>query len=291
MSNTSPERIDRGGTFTDIHAFIPNEPKSEIIFKLLSVDPRNYKDAPTEGIRRVLSHFRKTAVPRDEPLDISDVETIRMGTTIATNALLERQGERVALLTTKGFRDLLVIGNQARPHIFDLSIQKLQNLYDKVVEIDERVTMEEFLENPEKKPIDVDADDALVAGLTGEPVRILQKPDLQTIRIQLEKLEREGFNSLAICFIHSYLYADHEKQVASLARAMGFEVSVSSELQPTVSGFSFRLSSSCLYGRLTPVRSRWSPAETLPQLMHTSRPSSVDMSRTSVLVSRAGWKL
>lgn len=204
------------------------------MFKLLSVDPRNYKDAPTEGIRRALERFRGAVLPRDQLIDAHDIESIRMGTTIATNALLERQGERVALLTTRGFRDLLVIGNQARPHIFDLSIQKLQNLYDKVVEIDERVTMEEFLENPEKEPIDISRDSALVKGLTGEPVRILKTPDVDIIRQQLKELRDEGFRSLAICFIHSYLYTQHEDLVARLAREMGFEVSVSSELQPTV---------------------------------------------------------
>lgn len=73
------------------------------MFKLLSVDPSNYNDAPTEGIRRVLEVFRRTEIPRNQPLDLFDVESIRMGTTVATNALLERQGERVALLTTKGF--------------------------------------------------------------------------------------------------------------------------------------------------------------------------------------------
>ncbi len=207
---------------------------SELILKLLSVDPRNYQDAPTEAIRRVLSHFRGADVSRSEPLDISEVESIRMGTTIATNALLERQGERVALLTTKGFRDLLVIGNQARPHIFDLSVQKLHNLYEKVVEIDERVTMEEFLENPEKVPIDISQDDALVEGITGEPVRILRRPDMEEIREQLEHLKRESFKSLALCLIHSYIYPNHEREIALLARSMGFDVSVSSELQPTV---------------------------------------------------------
>lgn len=175
------------------------------------------------------------ALSREEPIETHDIESIRMGTTIATNALLERQGERVALLTTKGFGDLLVIGNQARPHIFDLSVQKLQTLYDTVVEIDERVTMEEFLENPEKQPIDITSDDALVEGLTGEVVRILKVPELDVIRTQLQELQARGFRSLAVCFIHSYLYPNHEEQVASLARDMGFEVSVSSELQPTVS--------------------------------------------------------
>lgn len=157
-----------------------------------------------------------------------------MGTTIATNALLERQGERVALVTTKGFRDLLVICNQARPHIFDLSVQKLENIYDKVVEIDERVTMEEFLENPEKQPVDISKDEALVEGLTGEPVRILKRPDMSVVRAQLEELQNKGFGTLALWFIHSYLDPNHENKVATLARSMGFEVSFSSELQPTV---------------------------------------------------------
>ncbi|UPL00473.1 hypothetical protein LCI18_011407 [Fusarium solani-melongenae] len=157
-----------------------------------------------------------------------------MGTTIATNALLERQGERAALLTTKGFRDLLVIGNQARPHIFDLTVRKLENLYEIVVEIDERVTMEEFLENPEKQPIDISKDSTLVEGSTGEVVRILQVPDMKAIRVQLEQLYSEGLRSVAICFMHAYLYPNHENSVAKLAREMGFDVSVSSELQPTI---------------------------------------------------------
>lgn len=225
---------DRGGTFTDVHAYVPGT-SHEQVFKLLSVDPKNYNDAPTEGIRRALETFRRKALPRDKLIDTHDIESIRMGTTIATNALLERQGERVALLTTKGFRDLLVIGNQARPHIFDLSVHKLQNLYERVIEINERVTMEEFLENPEKQPIDVSKEDALVESLTGEVVRILQVPDLNTIKTQLEQLYNEGFRSLAICFMHSYLYNAHEDQVAKLARGIGFDVSASSELQPTVS--------------------------------------------------------
>ncbi|WAO88939.1 Hypothetical protein NCS54_00630800 [Fusarium falciforme] len=225
--------IDRGGTFTDVHAYVSNT-RHEQVFKLLSVDPKNYKDAPTEGIRRVQEKFRGTVLPREELIDTWDIESIRMGTTIATNALLERQGERAALLTTKGFRDLLVIGNQARPHIFDLTVRKLENLYETVVEIDERVTMEEFLENPGKQPIDISKDSALVEGSTGEVVRILQVPDMKAIKVQLEQLYSEGFRSLAICFMHAYLYPNHDNSVAKLAREMGFDVSVSSELQPTI---------------------------------------------------------
>lgn len=217
-----------------MHAYVPGT-NHEQVFKLLSQDPKNYRDAPTEGIRRALERFREKELPRDVLIDVEDIESIRMGTTIATNALLERQGERVALLTTRGFKDLLAIGNQARPHIFDLTVRKLENLYDKVVEVDERVTMEEYLENPEKQPIDISKDDDLVESLTGEAVRIIKVPNLQVIEGQLHELQNEGFRSLAICFMHSYLYTEHEDRVAKLARDMGFEVSVSSELQQTVS--------------------------------------------------------
>ncbi|GCB83424.1 hypothetical protein scyTo_0023475, partial [Scyliorhinus torazame] len=88
--------------------------------KLLSEDPANYRDAPTEGIRRLLQEESGIPVPRDQPLDTSRIDWIRMGTTVATNALLERKGERMALVITKGFKNLLHIGNQTRPKIFDL---------------------------------------------------------------------------------------------------------------------------------------------------------------------------
>jgi len=137
--------IDRGGTFTDVYVKCPNG--KERVLKLLSVDPANYSDAPTEGIRRILeevsalnttlfcipayvSHSSELActlaqeigekIHPSQPIDGSKIEWIRMGTTVATNALLERKGERMALIINEGFRDLLFIGNQARPKIFDL---------------------------------------------------------------------------------------------------------------------------------------------------------------------------
>uniref|UniRef100_A0A8C7SLX5 5-oxoprolinase, ATP-hydrolysing n=1 Tax=Oncorhynchus mykiss TaxID=8022 RepID=A0A8C7SLX5_ONCMY len=110
--------IDRGGTFTDVFARLPDG--RERVLKLLSHDPQNYKDAPTEGIRRVLAEETGQAFPREQPVETSLIGWIRMGTTVATNALLERQGERTALLVTKGFKDLLHIGTQARPKLFDL---------------------------------------------------------------------------------------------------------------------------------------------------------------------------
>ena len=109
------------------------------VLKLLSEDPGNYKDAPREGIRRILEEVTGKPHPRDEPVDTAHIATIRMGTTVATNALLERKGERCALVTTKGFKDLLHIGNQSRPFIFDLEIQIPDVLYEQVVEIDEQV--------------------------------------------------------------------------------------------------------------------------------------------------------
>lgn len=101
--------IDRGGTFCDIIAKIPGQP--DFVFKLLSVDPLNYPDAPTEGIRRVLQHAHGVTIDKGEKLKIDSIDLIRMGTTVATNALLERKGAAVALVTTKGFKDVLRIGN------------------------------------------------------------------------------------------------------------------------------------------------------------------------------------
>ncbi|CAK7212729.1 hypothetical protein SBRCBS47491_001565 [Sporothrix bragantina] len=225
--------IDRGGTFTDVHAIVPGR-ADDIVLKLLSVDPQNYPDAPTEGIRRVLEQALGQPVPRGRPIDVSAVSSIRMGTTVATNALLERKGERSALLITKGFRDLLVIGNQARPDIFDLTVAKPGVLYEKVVEIDERVTLEGFTEDPEKSVIDLSSDPALVVGLSKEVVRVMTKPDLDAVRKIIQGLYDDGFRSLSVCFMHSYTYPDHELAVARIAEEAGMSVSVSSLLQPMI---------------------------------------------------------
>ncbi|KAL6404418.1 hydantoinase B/oxoprolinase [Ilyonectria robusta] len=225
--------IDRGGTFTDVHAAVPG--RDDIILKLLSVDPANYKDAPTEGIRRILELVTGQQLPRGQLLDLFHVESIRMGTTVATNALLERKGERVALVTTAGFRDLLAIGNQSRPNIFDLSISRPEVLFDRVVEVDERITMEDYTEDPESsKTIPSLADTDLVTAITGETVRILRKPDLDFVKLQLEQLWKDGFRSIAIVFIHSYAHPEHELLVGNLALQMGFSTTLSSEVQPMI---------------------------------------------------------
>ena len=130
--------IDRGGTFTDIYA--ESEGKF-YIEKLLSVDPENYEDAPREGIRRLLEKVH--GIDLNTLTDSSSyIKWIRMGTTVATNALLERQGAKTALLITKGFADLLDIGYQNRPELFDLNIKKTKMLYEAVIEVDERIAVE-----------------------------------------------------------------------------------------------------------------------------------------------------
>ncbi|KAL2671480.1 hypothetical protein Neosp_014070 [[Neocosmospora] mangrovei] len=222
--------IDRGGTFTDAWAEVPGR-SEHIVFKILSVCPDEYDDAPTECIRQILEIALEKSIPKGSLLDLEPIESIRMGTTVATNALLERKGDRVAFLATKGFRDILLIGNQTRPDLFDLAVRRLEQLYETVVEIDERVTIEGASEAPETTPIDVASDPALVMGQTGEVVRIMKKPDLAAVRADLEKLKAQGFKNVAIGLMHSYTYPEHELQVKNLAEEMGFKVSASSVLQ------------------------------------------------------------
>ncbi|KAK7203585.1 Hydantoinase B/oxoprolinase-domain-containing protein [Myxozyma melibiosi] len=226
--------IDRGGTFTDCIGSHPD--RDDVVIKLLSVDPANYDDAPREAIRRVLECYTGRKIGRDEKLDTSLIESIRMGTTVATNALLERKGQRCAMVTTRGFADCLVIGNQSRPKIFDIAIHKPDVLYEKVVEIDERVTLEDYTEHPDKfKTKDVSTDSDLVVGLSGEVVRILERPEAAKIEAALRALYDEGFRSIAVCLVHSYTFPDHEKLVGEIARKIGFEhISLSSQLMPMI---------------------------------------------------------
>ncbi|CAK7909560.1 5-oxoprolinase [[Candida] anglica] len=243
--------IDRGGTFCDVVAKIPGE--SDYVFKLLSVDPKNYKDAPTEGIRRVLERASGKSIPKNEKLKLDNIGSIRMGTTVATNALLERKGAAVCLVTTKGFKDVLSIGNQTRPHIFDLTAKKLGQLYDSVVEIDERVTLEKFTEGGgENLKID-ESEDGIVHGISGDVVRVIQVPDLEQVEKQLQKVYDSGIKTLALSLLHSYAYPNHEKDVATIAKKIGFtSVSVSHELQPMI-GMVNRTSSTVADAYLTPI--------------------------------------
>lgn len=207
--------IDRGGTFTDIYAewFDINE-KQNTVLKLLSEDPNNYPDAPREGIRRILYKILKNEKFADSfksfPSFGDDfrISEIRMGTTIATNALLERKGEACALLITKGFKDLLEIGYQNRPKIFDLAIKKPELIYKTVIEVDERII-----------PVN----------------QIIKKPDLDKLKIELEKIYQQGIRSLAVVLMHSYIMPDHERVIAELAQGLGFtNISLSSEIMPMI---------------------------------------------------------
>lgn len=223
--------IDRGGTFTDAWAWIPWLDE-KVVIKVLSQSPDEYDDAPTECIRQILEIATSQTIPRGTPLNLDKVESIRMGTTVATNALLERKGEPTALVITKGFRDILEIGNQARPHIFDLSVRRMARLYEAVIEVDERVTIEEFAEDPDPKPlVNIGNDPALATGLSGETVRTIKIPDYEKVRNDLSGLWSRGYRSVAIAMMHSYTFQDHELGVAEVARELGFRVSTSSELQ------------------------------------------------------------
>lgn len=227
--------IDRGGTFTDcIGNPGSGRQEDDVVIKLLSVDPQNYPDSNLEGIRRLLERLTGEKQQRGVSLDTSKIAYIRLGTTVATNALLERKGSRCALVTTKGFKDILRIGNQSRPNIFDLSIAKPDNLFETVVEIDERVTLEDYTEDAEKhftKPNGVD----LVEGLSSETVRIIKKPDVEEIKSTLKILYASGIRSIAVCLLHSYTFSEHEKIVGDIASEIGFtHISLSSQLSPMI---------------------------------------------------------
>ncbi|KAJ5379670.1 uncharacterized protein N7496_002098 [Penicillium cataractarum] len=219
--------IDRGGTFTDVHAIVPG--RSDIILKLLSVDPSHYQDAPTEGIRQILELATGESHPRGQPLKLDRIGCLRMGTTVATNALLERKGARSVLFTTKGFRDLLKIGDQSRPAIFDLSMARPGVLPEGVVEVNERVV-----------PCHPAADEncfsgsRIVEGITGEKFRVVQELDLAQVRTELQRLKEQGYQSLSVALVHSFAYPDHEIQIGEIAEQMGFSVTLSSKLQPMI---------------------------------------------------------
>ena len=192
--------IDRGGTFTDV---VGRRPDGTLVaHKLLSENPEAYTDAAVQGIRDLLG------LKAGEPIPAGRVGAVKMGTTVATNALLERKGDCTLLLITKGFRDALKIGYQARPKIFARHIIKPDMLYERVAEIDERVRADGTVE---------------------------RAPDLSLVRADLAAAKADGIDAVAIVFMHAYRFPEHERQVAALARDMGFaQVSVSHEVSPLI---------------------------------------------------------
>ena len=190
--------IDRGGTFTDIVAKKPDG--SLITHKLLSENPEQYKDAAVAGIRHLLG------LQANEAISPEVVEAVKMGTTVATNALLERKGDPTLLCITKGFYDALRIAYQNRPRLFDQNIVLPELLYSEVVEANERI------------------------GAHGEIVEAL---DEAQVTRDLQASYDKGFRAIAIVFMHGYRYTDHENRVAAIARKIGFtQVSVSNEVSP-----------------------------------------------------------
>jgi 5-oxoprolinase (ATP-hydrolysing) len=192
--------IDRGGTFTDV---IGRKPGGALVtHKLLSENPEAYRDAAVHGIRHLLGLPPGAAIPSER------ISAVKMGTTVATNALLERKGERTLLLITKGFRDALRIGYQARPKIFAKHIVKPDMLYERVVEVDERVRADGTIE---------------------------RELDIQAARRALERAKADGIGAVAIVLMHAYRYQAHERQLAALARDLGFpQVSASHEVSPLI---------------------------------------------------------
>src|SRR5579872_3997885 len=192
--------VDRGGTFTDV---IGRRPDGTLhTHKLLSENPEAYRDAAVEGIRRLLGVGAGAAIPS------AGIGAVKMGTTVATNALLERKGERTLLLVTKGFRDALRIGYQARPKIFAKHIVKPDMLYERVVEVDERVRADGTVE---------------------------RELDVAAARRELERARADGIGAVAIVLMHAYRYHAHEQRLAALARELGFaQVSASHEFSPQI---------------------------------------------------------
>ena len=192
--------IDRGGTFTDI---VAKKPDGKIIIdKLLSENSDAYKDAAVAGIRRILELKNEDKIPTDI------ISSVKMGTTVATNALLERKGDRTLLLITKGFGDLLRIGYQNRPLLFDLNIKLPELLYERVVEVSERLN---------------------------EKGEVVTKLNEEEVRNSLIKAKSDGINSVAIAFMHSYINPDHENKIEQIAKEENFnQISVSHKVSPLI---------------------------------------------------------
>lgn len=214
--------VDRGGTFTDI---VARQPDGELkTHKLLSENPEQYKDAAVQGIRELLS------LEPGQKLPAGTISAVKMGTTVATNALLERKGDRTLLLITAGFGDLLRIGYQNRPKLFDIHIQLPELLYERVAEVGERLDAE---------------------GNTVLPL------DEDTARSALQAAFDDGIRGVAIAFMHGYLQPGHEKRVADIAAQIGFtQISTSHQTSPLIKLVS-RGDTTVVDAYLTPILRRY----------------------------------
>ncbi len=214
--------IDRGGTFTDIVARRPDGTTTTA--KMLSENPEQYRDAAVAGIRKLLG------IAPGQPVPAEQVECVKMGTTVATNALLERKGERTLLVTTRGFRDGLRIAYQNRPRLFDRNVALPEMLYESVFEADERVA----------------ADGAVIREL-----------DEASLRAGLQAAHDAGIRAVAIVFMHAWHAPQHEARAAAIARDIGFpQVSASHEVSPLIK-FVSRGDTTVVDAYLSPILKRY----------------------------------
>ncbi|WP_309739757.1 hydantoinase/oxoprolinase N-terminal domain-containing protein, partial [Chamaesiphon sp. OTE_20_metabat_361] len=229
--------IDRGGTFTDIVAQHPDG--RLLVHKLLSENPSRYADAPLQGIRDLLGLAAGATIPAET------ISSIKMGTTVATNALLERAGDRTLLIITEGFGDALRIGYQHRPQIFAREIVLPTMLYDRVVEVTERYTAQ----GEELSPVRLD----------------------DTLIQSLQTAYDDGMRSCAIVFLHAYRYPTHELQVAALVRSIGFtQVSLSHQVSPLIKLIS-RGDTTVVDAYLSPILRRY--IDSFAQQLHSPSPT------------------
>ncbi|HRA64346.1 MAG TPA: hydantoinase/oxoprolinase family protein, partial [Burkholderiaceae bacterium] len=214
--------VDRGGTFTDVVGRRPDG--SLVTYKLLSENPEQYKDAAVAGIRHLLG------LKPGEPVTPEQVDCVKMGTTVATNALLERKGEPTLLVTTRGFRDALRIAYQNRPRLFDRQIVLPELLYQVVVEADERV------------------------GAHGDVVQAL---DAEALRGAMQAQYALGLRSVAVVFMHGYCYTAHELAAKRIAQEIGFtQISTSHETSPMMK-FVSRGDTTVVDAYLSPILRRY----------------------------------
>ncbi|MDY6782749.1 MAG: hydantoinase B/oxoprolinase family protein [Cyanobacteriota bacterium] len=235
--------IDRGGTFTDI---VAKHPDGRILVrKVLSENPSRYSDAPIQGIREILQLSPHDPIPSDR------IEVVKMGTTVATNALLERKGDRVVLAITQGFKDALRIGYQNRPDIFARQIILPEMLYERVVEVEERY-------------------DAQGNELT--PV------NLKTVKTDLQAAYDAGIRSCAIVLMHGYRYPHHEEQVAEIAAEIGFtQISLSHQVSPLMKLVS-RGDTTVVDAYLSPILRRY--VDRVSQQLLATAPMTKDKGRS-----------
>lgn len=193
--------IDRGGTFTDI---VGQRPDGRcVIHKLLSENPERYRDAAIQGIRDLLG------LTADQPIPADQITAVKMGTTVATNALLERKGDRTLFITTQGFRDVLRIGYQNRPDIFARQIVLPEMLYEQVLEVRERYSAQ------------------------GEELLAITEEEIERVLAGLRAAYADGIRACAIAFLHGYRYPQHEQHIAALAEQVGFsQISLSHHVSP-----------------------------------------------------------